>query len=196
MFIWRCKATAWVGEHRFWSWCCGSSVCRYQVLLWWGGNGKTLCSIGFIECAIWSCGKSISGNLWASPHPLLILPIIYKNNSWTCKKTSMGILLSSWIAIICMWNLRISPKKFEYKSRYLKEQVHSDNLPRFVQAGVGLTAASLSPHFMTSPVVACSCVWVCLAQVCCRTEEKWKNPNSQLALDIRLFWQSFYTLSL
>lgn len=146
------------------------------------------------HCIYWMCSLELwKINPWEFVgFPPLILPIIHQNYSWTCRKTSVGILLFSWIAIICMWNSRSSPKKFEYKSSYLKEQVHWDNLPRFVQAGVGLAAASFSSHFLTPPVLAWSCVWVCLTQVCSRTEETWTNPNSQLALEIRLFWQSFH----
>lgn len=171
---------------------------KFQVLgvivVW--RKRRTLYSAGFIEHAVWRCVKSNSGNLWRvqlihrgfSP----VLPVMWENNACHFKKTSAGVLLLSQIDIICIWNLRTSTKKLEYKSTYLKKQVHLDNLPRWVQRG-SVLAAGLSSSAMPSSAVACSCPEVPLAPVGCGAGQNWQqNPRSQLGLDvIFLAWQAF-----
>lgn len=109
--------------------------------------------------------------------PPLILPIIDQNNCRTCKKTSVGILLSSWIGTV--WNLS-SAEELDSKNRYLKEQVHSDNLNC---AGSG--SCSIISPFLTAPAFASSCVWFASPRCAAGQRRRGKKPNSWLGLEIK-----------
>lgn len=193
MLIWRCKAWAAILE----LWKFNLQVPGVPVV---GRKCKTLSSIAFIESGfLYYYLELCKIYLWEFVgFPPLILPILDENNHRACKKTRVGILVFSWTATICMCRLSSSPKKLGCKSRFWKNRCMQIMCPGLCRLGWGwqlLHSLAIFCLLLSLPEAVFGDFVFCLTQVCCRTEENWKTPNPQLGLELRLFWQSFHTLS-